>query len=310
MKICISRLDKMGDMILTLPIIKSLKSEYPNSEIHILASQTNAKVVKNIKYIDKLIIIKYSPFILINELINIRKNNYNYFINFSPNLKGFIFCFFSKSFKKATLILKSRYKNNKFSKNFYIFISKIFCHYSFVVDRYSRIKNNEELHQTSMMFELLDKCKLKHSINTSIDTNLSNEKYIFSKKKSIVIHLSEKWINSFYSENNFIDLIKLISKKNYFIILTTDNSTMKKFNKIFEKFPIFYSFNDSNLKNIKSNTIILDKLDYSSWNKAIFSSQKVITPECGCSHVAAANKIPVNIIYDPKNNAEAIHKEY
>ena len=49
MKICISRLDKMGDMILTLPIIKSLKSEYPNSEIHILASQTNAKVVKNIK---------------------------------------------------------------------------------------------------------------------------------------------------------------------------------------------------------------------------------------------------------------------
>ena len=46
------------------------------------------------------------------------------------------------------------------------------------------------------------------------------------------------------------------------------------------------------------------------WNKTIYSSKKVITPECGCSHIAAANRIPVNIIYDPMNNPESIHKEY
>ena len=36
----------------------------------------------------------------------------------------------------------------------------------------------------------------------------------------------------------------------------------------------------------------------------------MITPECGCTHIAAACKVPVNIIYDPKNYPEAIHKEY
>ena len=307
MKICISRLNKMGDMILTLPIIKSLKNEYPQSKIHVLTSHTNAKVIKNVKYIDSSAIIKRNPFLLITELINIRKNDYDYFINFSPNLQGFILCLFSRSFKKATLILKSRYNNNKFSKIFYILMSKIFFNHSLVIDRFYRIKKNKEIHQTSMMFELIEKCKLKYSKNTLIDINLSKEKYIFSKKNSVTIHLSEKWINSYYSENDFIDLIKLIIKKNYFIILTTDNSTRKKFDKIFKKFPLAFEFNANN---INSDTIILDRLDYYLWNKVIYSSQKVITPECGCSHVAAANKVPVSIIYDPDNHAEAIHKEY
>ena len=56
-KICISRIDKMGDMILTLPVIKSIKIQNPNSEIHVLASIHNAKVLKNIKYIDEVLLI-------------------------------------------------------------------------------------------------------------------------------------------------------------------------------------------------------------------------------------------------------------
>ena len=56
-KICISRIDKMGDMILTLPVIKSVKIHNPSSEIHVLASTYNAKVLKNIKYVDKVLLI-------------------------------------------------------------------------------------------------------------------------------------------------------------------------------------------------------------------------------------------------------------
>ena len=38
-KICISRIDKIGDMILTiLPVIKSIKIQNPSLEIHVLAS--------------------------------------------------------------------------------------------------------------------------------------------------------------------------------------------------------------------------------------------------------------------------------
>ena len=66
----------------------------------------------------------------------------------------------------------------------------------------------------------------------------------------------------------------------------------------------------TNSKAMQNNTIILDNLDYDLWLWVIYSSSVVITPECGCSHIAAACKTPVNIIYDPKNYPEAIHKEY
>ena len=85
MKICVSRIDKMGDMILTLPVIKSIKIENPNSEIHILSSKINFKIVKNLRYIDNIYVVKPSFFSFFIELIKIRKNKYDLFLNFSPS---------------------------------------------------------------------------------------------------------------------------------------------------------------------------------------------------------------------------------
>ena len=57
MKICFSRLDKMGDMILTLPAIKAIKINNPDYKIYVLASQNNIKILNGIKYIDEIIFI-------------------------------------------------------------------------------------------------------------------------------------------------------------------------------------------------------------------------------------------------------------
>ena len=333
-KICISRIDKIGDMILTLPVIKAVKIQNPSVEIHILASAYNAKVLKDIKYIDKVLSIGSNTRSFIKEIRHLRKIKYDFFINFSPNIKSFILCFFSKSQKKATLILLSRYRNEFFSKALLRFFTKIFCHFQYVVNRFERLRKNQELHQTKMMFSVIEECNIKYSQNVSIDIGLPLEKLIFYHKKTIVIHLSDKWINSFYSENNLLELISSLNNKNFKVILTTDHSTRNKFKKIYDYYKMISGIDfrnltdtiDNNRPNKKSiqlineaftnsgsmqkNTIILDNLDYDSWLRVIYSSSVVITPECGCSHVAAACKTPVNIIYDPNNYPEAIHKEY
>ena len=46
MKICIERSDRMGDMILTLPIIKGIKEKNPNATIDVVASKKNLKMRK------------------------------------------------------------------------------------------------------------------------------------------------------------------------------------------------------------------------------------------------------------------------
>ena len=96
-KICISRIDKMGDMILTLPVIKSIKIQNPGTEIHVLASIHNAKVLNNIKYIDRVLIIEPNTNLFIKRLNQIRKIKYDFFINFSPTKKSLILCFFMRS---------------------------------------------------------------------------------------------------------------------------------------------------------------------------------------------------------------------
>ena len=186
-----------------------------------------------------------------------------------------------------------------------------------------------------MMFNLVEECNIKYSQNVSIDIDLPLAKLIFSQEKTIVIHLTDKWINSFYSENNLLELISSINNKNCKVILTTDHSTQDKFKKIYDCYKMISGMEFKNLtdridnngsnkqsmqlineaaftssKSMQKNTIILDNLDYVSWLWVIYSSSVVITPECGCSHVAAACKTPVNIIYDPNNYPEAIHKEY
>ena len=51
-KILIFRYDRIGDMIVTTPLISALKKNFPNSRVIILASELNAKVLTNNRHVD------------------------------------------------------------------------------------------------------------------------------------------------------------------------------------------------------------------------------------------------------------------
>ena len=52
-KILIFRTDRIGDLVNTSPILKSLKNYYNNSEIHLVCSSYNSAIALNYKFIDK-----------------------------------------------------------------------------------------------------------------------------------------------------------------------------------------------------------------------------------------------------------------
>ena len=54
MKICIERSDRMGDMILTLPVIQGIKEQNPKAIVHVIASQKNSKICKQFSFIDRI----------------------------------------------------------------------------------------------------------------------------------------------------------------------------------------------------------------------------------------------------------------
>ena len=54
MKIIISRTDKIGDLILSIPSFFMAKKMYPEAEIILLVRNYNYEIVKNLPYVDRV----------------------------------------------------------------------------------------------------------------------------------------------------------------------------------------------------------------------------------------------------------------
>jgi len=84
MKILVVRFSSIGDIVLTTPILRSIKQQIPNTELHFLTKQNFLGVIENNPYVDKFFTIKRS----INETILLLKNeNYDYVIDLHNNIR-------------------------------------------------------------------------------------------------------------------------------------------------------------------------------------------------------------------------------
>lgn len=86
MKILILRFSSIGDIVLTTPVIRCLKTQLPNIEIHYSTKSNFGSVLKNNPYIDKLFLLENNDSKLIQEL---KKENYDIIIDLHNNLRTF-----------------------------------------------------------------------------------------------------------------------------------------------------------------------------------------------------------------------------
>ena len=308
MKICIERSDRIGDMILSLPVIQGIKEQNPQAIVHVIASQKNSKICKQFSFIDRI----FEKSKLSSSFNNLTKSiiaeKYDYYFAFSPGWFGLHLGFFSKSKFKSSLILKSRYSSNVFSKLGQIFFSKLFYSLSLTINRFKLLKINKDIHQTNMMMDVVSKSGIAISRKTQTKFIFNNN---FTLNKNIpicVVHLSSKWINDYYSEENFNDLLKLLNKKNILIYLTTDETTKNKFNKIFETFDVLKD--PSNIQKNNKSILICNNFNFENWTSLINQADYVITPESGCTHIASLTKCKLAVIYDSDNSPNSIKQEY
>ena len=304
MKICIERSDRMGDMILTLPVIQGIKEQNPQAIIHVITSQKNSKICMQYNLIDK-IFEKSKLSSSFNSLTkSISAEKYDYYYSFSPGWFGLSLGFFSKSHFKSSLILKSRYNSNVFSMLDQIFFSNLFYSLSLVIDRFKLLQANKNIHQTNMMMDVVAKSGVAISRKTQTKFVFNNVFALNKNKPVCIIHLSSKWVNDYYSEEDFNDLIKLLNEKDILVYLTTDESTKNKFSKIFDTFDI--AEDNSNIQKSTKKNLICNNFDFENWTSLINQADYVITPESGCTHIASLTKCKLAVIYDSDNTPYSI----
>lgn len=84
-KFLLIRFSSIGDIVLTTPVIRCLKKQVPDAEVHFLVKNSFRSVVENNPYIDKLQVLAHSWELMIEEL---KTEQYDYIIDLQHNSKS------------------------------------------------------------------------------------------------------------------------------------------------------------------------------------------------------------------------------
>jgi ADP-heptose:LPS heptosyltransferase len=84
-RILILRYDRIGDMIVTTPVLRTLKRLNPRIRLDVLASNSNAEIVQQNPFVDNLLILKTSWLGLLRQIVRLRRQRYDVVLNFIFN---------------------------------------------------------------------------------------------------------------------------------------------------------------------------------------------------------------------------------
>ncbi|HTK19025.1 MAG TPA: hypothetical protein VL442_05920, partial [Mucilaginibacter sp.] len=106
MKILVVRFSSMGDIIYTTPVVRCLKTQLPDAEIHFLTKPAFKYIYDNNPHLDKLLLLKPT---LAETIEEIKAEKYDYLIDLHNNLR-------TSLIKLRTGIKSSAYKKQRIRK--------------------------------------------------------------------------------------------------------------------------------------------------------------------------------------------------
>ena len=83
-KFLIIRFSSIGDIVLTTPVVRCLKQQMPDAEVHFLVKESFKPVVAHNPYIDKIHVLAHSWELMLEEL---KAEDYDYIIDLHHNVK-------------------------------------------------------------------------------------------------------------------------------------------------------------------------------------------------------------------------------
>ena len=84
-KFLIIRFSSIGDIVLTSPVVRCLKTQFPDAEVHFLTKKRNADLLQANLYIDKIQVLDDS---LSNTIQRLKLENYDYIIDLHNNFRS------------------------------------------------------------------------------------------------------------------------------------------------------------------------------------------------------------------------------
>jgi len=253
-KYLIFRTDRIGDFLLSMILIKSIKRNDKNSYIVVISSEKNYDYIKTFNLIDEVIKLKKGYINRVMLILKLLKHKFNF------------------------SIIHDGKKRSKFI-NF--FLNK---HNTLEVNN-DDIKNSHFMKLKKIIYSMNFKFNPK-DLDILTDRNFFNKE--IDKSKYITLHYDEKWSNKTYiskyvdiepSKEQLLSLINNIRyKSNDQIIITTGVNTPEILKN---------TISEINNQNIK----LIESLNFKELEKIVSRSKLLISCHGAISHVASAYNI-------------------
>ncbi len=179
--ILIARTDRLGDVVLTIPIAHILKSKFPNSKITFLVRDYTKDLLIHNKSIDKILIWNDNKK-LFDFVKKIKRNNFDTVFVVNPSLKIALTFFLSR----INTRISTGYRWYSF-----LFTNKIYEHRKYGT-KHELIHNIEMLEEIGIS-EKVDFENVQFSIQSELESeqkvkNFLNKKNFNNQLKTVIIH--------------------------------------------------------------------------------------------------------------------------
>ena len=299
MNYLIFRTDRIGDFLITLPLIKSIKRNKPDSKIFVVTSPKNKEFIESNIFVDDIFVLK--------------KNDFHNKIKLYLQLRKFFFEAIIVSDKKnrsllITLLLKSRIKIFNTSKYNQKKILSYFFKNVFVDNDDLKNISKSDINKKnckSLGMKLNEGDYKFFSKNQFINNYNYNDQFDLDQNDYIVFHYDEKWEVDNYA--------KLFRKAKNFTKIEIDLKMFQKFLKEIEnikkiKTIVTTGFIDTNLVSqlkdkserlissfykINNNSFLITNQNFNSISHLISKSKIFISCHGAFTHIAANYNIKI-----------------
>lgn len=272
--IIISRTDKIGDVILTLPLAGLLKKEYPDTKITFLGNTYTQSVIKESSYVDAFL--NWDE-IKENAVENLRNIKADVIIHVFPNSR------LASAAKEAGIKLR-------------IGTSHRFFHWLTCNSLINLGRKNSHLHEAQLNLKLLAPLGVKNFLPLNElpyfygwQHEVSNpSEYIVQGKFNLILHTKSKGSAREWPLKNYLALANNLPPDEFNLILSGTAEEKRLIENECEE--IF------KLKHIKDTC---GKLDLNAFVELIKASDGLVACSTGPLHIAAASGIFALGLYPP-----------
>lgn len=309
MNYLIFRTDRIGDFLITLPLIKSIKRNDLNAIIDVVTSTKNETQIKANTFVDNTFLLRSNSFIdKINLFFKLIKKKYDFIIVADKKNRSILISLFLLSKKKIFNISKTIQK-----KLLSFFYKDVFLDND--QDKDTSIKKIIEMNCASLEINFEEEDYKFFSVNQFVNHYKLNKLFDLDKSEYLIFHYDEKWELDQYSKvfnkaknltNIKIDinplkkfLVDLARKKSMDVVVTTGNLETSIINQLKED-----SRNlSSNLYNVSNNIHLIVNQDFESISHLISRSKLFISCHGALTHVASCYNVEIlDIIEKGKKN--------